>query len=142
MNRPKFVQRKLPMHVALAVLTMSCAHAQDAERKDNAAKPAAAAESAKDSTLKLDTVVVTGASRGTTKMASTLSVSTLDGDQLASKQAQNTSDILSTIPGVFVQSSGGGGNANVSVRGIPVSGGGSRYVQFQEDGLPVLLFDG
>lgn len=133
MNRPNFTQRKLPLLVALALLTLSSARAQDA-------KPAAPTDNAKDATLQLDTVVVTGASQRTTKLASTISVSTLEGDQIASKQAQNASDILSTIPGIFVQSSGGGGNANVSVRGVPVSGGGSRYVQFQEDGLPVLLF--
>jgi outer membrane receptor protein involved in Fe transport len=55
-------------------------------------------------------------------------------------QPTNSSDILRTIPGVRAESSGGGGNANVTVRGLPISAGGARYVQFQEDGLPVLLF--
>lgn len=36
--------------------------------------------------------------------------------------------------------SGGEGNANIAVRGIPVSTGGARYIQLQEDGLPVLEF--
>ena len=35
---------------------------------------------------------------------------------------------------------GGEGNANLTVRGLPISAGGSRYVQYQENGLPVLLF--
>jgi len=79
-------------------------------------------------------------SKATSKLESSVSVSSLTSDQIASNQPQNTSDVLSDIPGLFVQSSGGGGNANVSVRGLPISAGGSRYVQFQEDGLPVLMF--
>jgi outer membrane receptor protein involved in Fe transport len=61
-------------------------------------------------------------------------------DQILQAQPTNSSDILRTIPGVRAESSGGGGNANVTVRGLPISAGGARYVQFQEDGLPVLLF--
>jgi outer membrane receptor protein involved in Fe transport len=38
------------------------------------------------------------------------------------------------------RSSGGEGNANIAVRGVPISSGGSKYLQLQEDGLPVLLF--
>ncbi|WP_163360909.1 TonB-dependent receptor plug domain-containing protein, partial [Escherichia coli] len=43
-------------------------------------------------------------------------------------------------PGIRAEASGGESNANVAVRGIPVSAGGARYIQFQEDGLPVLQF--
>ncbi|MGC6766924.1 TonB-dependent receptor plug domain-containing protein, partial [Escherichia coli] len=34
----------------------------------------------------------------------------------------------------------GEGNANYTVRGLPLAAGGSKYMQFQEDGLPVLEF--
>jgi outer membrane receptor protein involved in Fe transport len=43
------------------------------------------------------------------------------------------------VPGLRAESSGGEGNANMTVRGAPISAGGSRYLQLQEDGLPVLL---
>ncbi len=39
-----------------------------------------------------------------------------------------------------VEASGGEGNANISVRGLPVASGGSKFLQLQEDGLPVLEF--
>ncbi|WP_395633552.1 TonB-dependent receptor domain-containing protein, partial [Flavobacterium sp.] len=42
--------------------------------------------------------------------------------------------------GIRSESSGGEGNANISVRGVPISSGGSKYLQIQEDGLPVLLY--
>jgi outer membrane receptor protein involved in Fe transport len=73
-------------------------------------------------------------------MKQSLSVSTLEADQILLNQPANASDVLRSIPGVHSESSGGGGNANVTVRGLPISAGGARYVQFQEDGLPVLLF--
>jgi outer membrane receptor protein involved in Fe transport len=46
--------------------------------------------------------------------------------------------VLRSIPGVRSESSGGESNANLTIRGLPISAGGARYVQFQEDGLPVL----
>ena len=54
--------------------------------------------------------------------------------------ATSAAEILRSVPGIRAESSGGEGNANITVRGAPVSAGGSRYVQMQEDGLPVLLF--
>ena len=56
--------------------------------------------------------------------------------------AENTfhSQRLRQIPGIRSEASGGEGNANIAVRGIPVSTGGARYIQLQEDGLPVLEF--
>ena len=95
---------------------------------------------ASNDTLKLDEVVVTGTASGASKMKQSNSISTVGVDQILQAQPTNSSDILRTIPGVRAESSGGGGNANVTVRGLPISAGGARYVQFQEDGLPVLLF--
>jgi len=102
---------------------------------------AAWAQSApKDGTLNLDEVVVTGTAERGSKMTKSIAISTVDGEVLQAAQPQNAADVLASIPGLIVQSSGGGGNANATVRGLPISAGGSRYLQFQEDGLPVLLF--
>ncbi len=90
--------------------------------------------------LNLDEVVVTAAPTGRSKMKSTDSVSTLSDTQITQSGATNTADILRDLPGVRSEASGGNGNANISVRGLPLSAGGSRYVQLQEDGLPVLLW--
>jgi outer membrane receptor for ferrienterochelin and colicin len=95
---------------------------------------------ANNDTLKLDELVVTGTASGASKMKQSNSISTVGVDQILQAQPTNASDILRTIPGVRAESSGGGGNANVTVRGLPISAGGARYVQFQEDGLPVLMF--
>lgn len=89
--------------------------------------------------LKLDTVVITGTSTARTKMKQSVSVSTIDGESLQNTVASSATDVLRTVPGLRAESSGGEGNANLGVRGLPMSDGGGRYVQLQEDGLPVLL---
>ena len=123
----KFPQSVAPTQVAVAValtaLHMGAAFAQ-----------------ANNDTLKLDEVVVTGTATGASKMKQSSSISTVGVEQILQSQPTNASDILRSIPGIRAESSGGGGNANVTVRGLPISAGGSRYVQFQEDGLPVMLF--
>ena len=99
---------------------------------------AQAAEPAADG-LKLDSIVITGTATARTKMKQSVSVSTLDADQLQNAVAASAVDVLRTVPGLRAEASGGEGNANLGVRGLPMSDGGGRYVQLQEDGLPVLL---
>ena len=91
-------------------------------------------------TLQLDQVFVTGTTTGTSKMKQSVSVSTLGAVQIENSNATNAAEVLRQIPGVRSESSGGESNANITIRGLPISAGGSRYVQIQEDGLPLLQF--
>jgi outer membrane receptor protein involved in Fe transport len=104
-----------------------------------AAPAPAPAAAAQGDGLKLDTVVITGTSTLRSKMQQSVSISSLDGEQIGKLNAASAAEVLRSIPGVRSESSGGEGNANITVRGVPISAGGSRYVQLQEDGLPVLL---
>lgn len=90
--------------------------------------------------VNLDETVVTASPGALTKMGSSVSVSSLEADQISNSGLQNAADILRNIPGIRAESSGGDGNANISVRGLPVASGGGKYVQFQVDGMPVLEF--
>ena len=90
--------------------------------------------------LKLDRVVITGTATGRSKMRSSVAVSTIEGDSVITATAASATEVLRSIPGIRSESSGGESNANVGVRGIPISAGGARYIQFQEDGLPILQF--
>ena len=90
--------------------------------------------------LKFETIVVTGTSTARTKMKQSVSVSTLDADQLGNLVAASATEVLRTVPGLRAEASGGEGNANLGVRGLPMSDGGGRFVQLQEDGLPLVLF--
>lgn len=100
--------------------------------------PAANAADANDG-LKMERVIVTGTSTARSKLKQSVSVSSVDGDAMEKRVASSATELLRTVPGVRSESSGGEGNANFTIRGAPISAGGSRYVQFQEDGLPVLL---
>lgn len=88
--------------------------------------------------LKLERVVVTGTASRSSKMRSSVSVSTMEAEAISLSAPTSAAEVLRSIPGVRAESSGGEGNANITVRGVPISAGGARYVQMQEDGLPVL----
>jgi outer membrane receptor protein involved in Fe transport len=94
----------------------------------------------KNDSLKLDRLVVTGTSSARSKMRASVAVSTIEGDSVITNTAASATEVLRSVPGIRSESSGGESNANVGVRGIPISAGGARYIQFQEDGLPVLQF--
>lgn len=125
--------RLIALAAAAAALQAGAAFAQSA-----APAPAAAA-SASDG-LKLDRVVITGSSQASTKMRSSVSISTIESDSVITNTAGSAAEILRSVPGLRSESSGGESNANVGVRGIPISAGGARYIQFQEDGLPIAQF--
>jgi outer membrane receptor protein involved in Fe transport len=99
----------------------------------------AATDNASDG-LALEEVVVTATANRVSKMDASVSVSTLDSSQLQQLQPTSAADVLRDIPGIRAEASGGEGNANVAVRGLPIASGGAKYVQFQEDGLPVLEY--
>jgi outer membrane receptor protein involved in Fe transport len=106
------------------------------------ATPQAAATSSETAGdgLQLDRVVVTGTAVLRSKMRQSVSVSDIDSESIGNLVASSATDVLRSIPGLRSEASGGESNANVGVRGIPISAGGARYLQFQEDGMPVLLF--
>lgn len=90
--------------------------------------------------LNMERVVVTGTSGASSKMKTSVSISTLEADTIKNSAPLSAAEVLRSVPGVRAESSGGEGNANITVRGVPISAGGARYVQIQEDGLPVLQF--
>jgi outer membrane receptor protein involved in Fe transport len=93
-----------------------------------------------DDANSLEEVVVTGVVNPKAKLKSSVSITTLDVKQVEQSAPRSTAEIFRTIPGIRSESSGGEGNANIAVRGVPISSGGSKYLQIQEDGLPVLLY--
>ena len=94
----------------------------------------------KSDPLSLNEVVVTGVSTPGSKLTSSVSVSSITSADLGKSAPRTTAEIFRTIPGIRSEASGGDGNTNITVRGVPISSGGSKYLQLQEDGLPVLQF--
>ncbi len=106
--------------------------------------PVAAATTADDSGASgqfLNDIVVTGSRQGQTKFRSSTSVSDVTAAQITQFTPRSEADVLHLIPGIRVESTAGaGGNSNITVRGLPLASGGSKYVQLQEDGLPNVEF--
>ena len=94
----------------------------------------------KENITELSDIVVTGLVNKATKLKSSVSITTVNVEQVEQTVPRSTAEIFRTIPGIRSESSGGEGNSNISVRGVPISSGGSKYLQIQEDGLPVLLY--
>jgi len=119
---------KLLCGVSLALLTpMTSLAAEDAEKSGT-------------DLLSMDEIVVTGTAGGTTKLHSSVSVSSIGTDQINDYAPRSTAEIFRNIPGIRSESSGGEGNANIAVRGLPVAAGGAKFLQLHEDGLPVMEF--
>jgi outer membrane receptor protein involved in Fe transport len=133
---PRFPLHARPLALAVAAALGSIAHAQTAP----APAPAAAAAEDKGDGLQLDRIVITGNTVLRSKFRQSVSTSTVELEQVNNSVAASAVEVLRAVPGLRAESTGGEGNANLGVRGLPMSDGGGRYVQLQEDGLPVLLF--
>ncbi|MBV6842274.1 TonB-dependent receptor [Xanthomonas euvesicatoria] len=127
------------LHV-LACAVVSCLCAPAALAQDTAAAAPATPPAADSAAVNLDSVFVTGTSTATTKLKSSVSVSTVGAEAVEQSAPRSTAEIFRNIPGIRSESSGGEGNANIAVRGLPVASGGAKFLQLQEDGLPVMEF--
>lgn len=128
MKKCNLLLKRLGLIVALLLVNLSFSQNETAPVKDSI------------KTMQLEDVVVTGVANPKAKIKSSVSITTMDVKQIEQSAPRSTAEIFRSIPGIRSESSGGEGNANISVRGVPISSGGSKYLQIQEDGLPVLLF--
>ncbi|GER05779.1 TonB-dependent receptor [Iodidimonas muriae] len=88
----------------------------------------------------LEEIIITAVPISGTKMTTSVSTSSLSAEEIRNFAPRSTAEIFRNIPGIRSESSGGGGNANIAVRGLPISTGGAKFLSLQEDGLPVLQF--
>lgn len=124
----KLIHRVLMTSVASTAFFSASAFAQTAQPEEAAAED--------------DAIVVTGviSSAGQNKIDTSISVSSLGADTIADSNPTNLAEVFRQLPGIRSESSSGGGNSNINVRGIPISTGGAKFLSLQEDGLPILLF--
>ena len=134
--------RKLLLAAPAFALGIGIVEAEGATPGENGQPAPVQAGSATDrngDAVPLEEIVVTATTSERSKLRSSASVSTLSAEQIDQSVPGNAADILRNVPGIIAQASGGEGNANVTARGLPQTGG-AKFVQFQEDGLPVLDF--
>ena len=85
-------------------------------------------------------VFSTGVAKGRDILDSAISTSSLRGDEIDKIGARSISEILRVIPGIRSEASTGEGSANITIRGLPIASTGAKFLQLQEDGLPILEF--
>ncbi|AAK24963.1 TonB-dependent receptor domain-containing protein [Caulobacter vibrioides] len=85
-------------------------------------------------------VFSTGVAKGRDRLDSATSTSALRERDIEVSGGRSLGDLLRNLPGIRTESSTGDGSSAYTIRGLPLASGGSKYMQLQEDGLPVLEF--
>lgn len=86
-------------------------------------------------------IVVTGmTSRNRPLITASADITLATRADLERKAPRSTADLLELVPGIFVEGTAGELSNNYSVRGL--QGGGQRFIQLQEDGLPIIYQGG
>ncbi len=81
-------------------------------------------------------VIGTAGSAGTARQEASFAVTTIQADDIEQISPQSTADLFKSIPGVWVESSGGIAGANIDVRGLP-GGGDAPFVTLAINGSPL-----
>lgn len=131
--------RKTGLFLFVAQLALVAPAYAEADADDTDAAPRSDNSGARTSKPPVE-VFSTGVAKGRDRLDSATSTSSLRGDEIQKFGARPLGDVLRTMAGLRVESGIGEGNNNYTVRGLPLAAGGSKYMQFQEDGLPVLEF--
>ncbi|MBB3692321.1 TonB-dependent receptor domain-containing protein [Sphingomonas sp. BK580] len=87
-----------------------------------------------------DDTVSTGVARARDPLDSATSTSVLHEEDVERLGARGVGDLLRDVPGLRSDAAGGEGNGTLTVRGLPAASSGAKFIQVQEDGLPVLEF--
>lgn len=86
--------------------------------------------------LELRTIIVTGVQSPVSNLQSSLAATNISTDDIIETAPRSVADLLQTIPGFYVESSGGVVNNNLFSRGMSAEGS-YQYVVLHEDGLPI-----
>ena len=114
---------------------------QSSERAAQPAPPraqrAARVEQSEQSLFGVEEVIVTGTGvPERTKFDSSVAVSTFSARDIAQQAPESSADLISAVPGFWVESTSGTTQGNVFARGI-IQDGGYRFVGLMEDGIPI-----
>jgi len=149
---PLLTTRRAALLAGVALLPTAPALAQSvasppaAQAADQTGTPSPAQDSpdtapAADNGDGLQDIVVTGqTSRDRPLITSSADITYATRDDIDRRAPRSTADMLELVPGIFVEGTAGEASNNYSVRGL--QGGGQRFVQLEEDGMPILYGGG
>ncbi len=115
--------------LGLAALCAVLAFARDATAQE-------AAPAQDEELLEVVVVIGTPGGTGTSQQEASFAITTIDADEITKISPQSTADLFKSIPGVWVESSGGVAGANIDVRGLP-GGGDAPFVTLAINGSPL-----
>ena len=133
LDRTRFVASMSATALALSLAAPSLADTAATQPAPSGAAAPAAADAAQPGDHE---IVVTGNATGVKKLEAGYSITTISAADIAIANPKSTGDLLKSVPGVWVESSGGVGTSNVFVRGIP-STGDAPFLTMQFNGVPV-----
>ncbi len=82
----------------------------------------------------------TGVAKGRDLLDTAISASVIDEGDLVKLSVSSIAGIMQNIPGIRAETSDIDGFSAITIRGLPLAADGSKFLQLQEDGLPVLEF--
>lgn len=85
-------------------------------------------------------MVTTGVARGRDRLSSATSTSSIKENEITRIAPRSLAELFRNIPGIRVEAGAGESQNNYTVRGLPMVNSGNKYLQFQEDGMPVMEF--
>ncbi|WP_082468203.1 MULTISPECIES: TonB-dependent receptor [unclassified Sphingomonas] len=85
-------------------------------------------------------MVTTGVAKGRDRLNSATSTSSVKENEIVRLTPRSLADLFRNIPGIRVEAGAGDLGNGYTVRGLPLVAEGAKYLQLQEDGLPVLEF--
>lgn len=91
-------------------------------------------------TVDADDTVTTGVARGRDRLNSATSTSSIKENEIIKLAPRSLAELFHNIPGIRVEAGAGEAQNNYTVRGLPMVNGAMKYLQLQEDGLPVMEF--
>lgn len=120
--------RWLASAAAIGLLFPAAVQAQSAD-------PAAGDEATENEYAGEIVVTARPGGSGQRKQDASYAISSIDSSAMDQIAPSSTADLLSVVPGVWSESSGGQNGANIFVRGFP-GGGDAEFVTFQYQGSP------
>nr|WP_033926849.1 TonB-dependent receptor [Sphingomonas sp. 35-24ZXX] len=130
-----FLKNRVSIYTSATAIAV-CAIAAPAAAQDT--KPQTAWEASR--TVDEGDMVTTGVARGRDRLNSATSTSAIKENDIISIAPRSLAELFRNIPGIRVNAGTGEAGNSYTVRGLPLVNDGSKYIQIQEDGLPVLEF--
>ncbi|OAN57568.1 TonB-dependent receptor domain-containing protein [Sphingomonas sp. TDK1] len=132
------VQKLAYIRSGASALAILCACATTTVQAQDGPSPQTAWEASR--TVDDNASISTGVAKARDPLNSATSTSAFKERDISALAPISLADLLRNVPGIRAEAGTGVANNSYTVRGLPLVNAGAKYLQLQEDGLPVLEF--